>query len=155
VAKRPEHTWHELHRAKLSLGERLADRVAAGMGSWTFIIGQTLFVIIWMGLNVFAYLNQFDPFPFILLNLVFSVQAAYAAPIIMQSQNRQSARDREQADSDYQTNLAAKEEIEQLMKRLIALERHKIDKIMAHLGIAEEEVLAAKPRKGKPRKGKA
>ena len=144
MAGRPKRTWHETHRAKLSFGERVADHVAAGMGSWTFIIGQTLFVILWIAINLYGYVSQFDPFPFILLNLLFSVQAAYAAPVIMQSQNRQAARDREQADNDYQTNLAAKEEIEQLMQRLASIERHKIDKIMAHLGIADDG-----PRHGK------
>src|SRR6266540_2169064 len=82
MARRPERTWHETHRGKLSLGGRVADLVATGMGSWTFIITQTAFVIAWMGMNLYAYINHFDPYPFILLNLLFSVQAAYAAPII-------------------------------------------------------------------------
>jgi uncharacterized membrane protein len=69
---------------------------------------------------------------------LFSVQAAYAAPIIMQSQNRQSQRDREQAQHDYDTNTAAKREIEELMVRLIAIETSKIDKILRHLGIADD-----------------
>src|SRR5678816_330316 len=99
-------TWHERHEASLNFGQRLADGVANGMGSWRFIIIQTLVVLLWMGLNLIAYLHHWDPYPFILLNLLFSTQASYAAPIIMMSQNRQSQRDRIQAQEDYQTNIA-------------------------------------------------
>ena len=90
-------TWHEEHIEMSTLGQRLADMVANGMGSWKFIIIQTIFVITWMGMNLVGYLQHWDPYPFILLNLLFSTQAAYAAPIIMMSQNRQSDRDRAQA----------------------------------------------------------
>ena len=93
--------WHQKHRENFSFGNKLADSVAHGMGSWKFIIIQTLIVLIWMALNVVAFAYKWDPYPFILLNLVFSTQAAYAAPIIMMSQNRQNERDREQAQSDY------------------------------------------------------
>ena len=141
--RRPQKNWHTSHLESLSFGNRLADTVAEGMGSWTFIVLQTSFVLIWMLLNLVGYLNQWDPYPFILLNLVFSTQAAYAAPIIMQSQNRQSRRDRIQAQQDYETNLAAKEEIEMLMKALAALEEHKIDRIMRHLGIAGDRSSSA------------
>lgn len=116
-----------------TFGQRMADSIAGGMGSWGFIITQTIFVLIWMALNLVAYMHHWDPFPFILLNLVFSTQAAYAAPIIMMSQNRASQRDREQAQNDYETNLAAKEEIEQLMSRLDSIEIDKLDKILALL----------------------
>lgn len=136
---RPVTNWAKVHEKHLTLGDRLADTVAEGMGSWTFIIVQTVFVIIWMGLNLVAYLEHWDPYPFILLNLVFSTQAAYAAPIIMQSQNRSAARDRVQAQHDYDTNTAAKEEIEMLMERLSTIEMQKIDMIMKHLGIPCEE----------------
>jgi uncharacterized membrane protein len=143
-AARPHKDWHARDMERRSLADRLADAVAEGMGSWTFIILQTVFVIIWMGLNLVAYLDHWDPYPFILLNLVFSTQAAYAAPIIMQSQNRSAARDREQAQHDYETNLAAKEEIEILMERLAAIENRKIDAIMRHLGCTAGEVAPAK-----------
>lgn len=113
-----------------TVGQKMADSIANGMGSWGFIITQTIFVIIWMILNLIAFTHHWDPFPFILLNLVFSTQAAYAAPIIMMSQNRASQRDREQAQNDYETNLAAKEEIEQLMSRLDSIEVDKLDKIL-------------------------
>lgn len=124
-------TWHDMHQESLQFGQRLADTVANGMGSWRFIIWQTVIVALWMILNVVLIAtNRWDPYPFILLNLVFSTQAAYAAPIIMMAQNRQSQRDRAQADADYMTNCEAKEEIEELQKRLNAIEVDKLDKIL-------------------------
>lgn len=125
--------WHEEHIEVSSFGQRLADSVATGMGSWRFIIIQTVFVIIWMGLNVLGFIQKWDPYPFILLNLLFSTQAAYAAPIIMMAQNRQSDRDRAQAQADYQTNLDAKLEIEALQKQLNLIETEKLDKIIQML----------------------
>ncbi len=122
--------WHQRHRESLNYGGRIADMVAKGMGSWRFIIIQTIFVIAWMGLNMVAYVKHWDAYPFILLNLVFSTQAAYAAPIIMMAQNRQSERDRLQAQDDYNTNKEAKIEIEALAAKLNAIEVEKLDKIL-------------------------
>jgi uncharacterized membrane protein len=130
---RNNKTWHDKHIEASGFGSRLADSVAKGMGSWRFIIIQTVFVIIWMGLNLVAYTYHWDVYPFILLNLLFSTQAAYAAPIIMMSQNRQSERDRVQAQSDYQTNINAKLEIEALALRLDDIEKEKLDKIIEML----------------------
>ena len=132
--------WHEVHVSTSTFGQRLADSVASGMGSWSFIIIQTGFVAVWMGLNILGFVRHWDPYPFILLNLLFSTQAAYAAPIIMMAQNRQSDRDRAQAYDDYQTNLEAKLEIELLQKQLNKLEVEKLDKIIAML----EEMKARK-----------
>jgi uncharacterized membrane protein len=87
-------TWHETHQESRGFGQRLADSVAKGMGSWRFIIIQTALVGLWMILNIIAYIDHWDPYPYILLNLLFSTQAAYAAPIIMMAQNRQNERDR-------------------------------------------------------------
>jgi len=126
-------TWHEEHSESLGFGQRLADAVANGMGSWSFIIIQTVLVVIWMGLNVLGFAYHWDVYPFILLNLLFSTQAAYAAPIIMMAQNRQSERDRLQAQADYQTNLDAKQEIEALQKKLNSIEIEKLDKIITML----------------------
>ncbi len=123
-------TWHEKHYATLSFGGRLADAVANGMGSWKFIILQTVLVIIWMGLNLVGFMFHWDVYPFILLNLLFSTQAAYAAPIIMMSQNRQNERDRMHAEQDYKTNTDAKEEIEALAIMLKSIEVDKLDKII-------------------------
>jgi len=127
-------TWHDLHSESRKFGQRLADSVANGMGSWKFIIWQTIIVAIWMILNVILIAtHRWDPYPYILLNLVFSTQAAYAAPIIMMAQNRQNDRDRAQADADYKTNCEAKDEIEELQKRLNVIEVDKLDKILAML----------------------
>ena len=126
-------TWHDLHEKSLSVGDRLADSVANGMGSWRFIIIQSVFVLVWMTLNIIGFVYHWDPYPFILLNLIFSTQAAYAAPIIMMSQNRQTERDRIQAQSDYQTNIEAKLEIEALQIHLTNIETQKLDKIIALL----------------------
>ncbi len=81
-------------------GERAADAVAAAMGSWRFIIIQTAIVAAWIAFNIIAVVRRFDPYPFILLNLLFSTQAAYAAPVIMMSQNRQAAKDRQRDDHE-------------------------------------------------------
>lgn len=126
-------TWHQRHLASLSFGQRLADSVANGMGSWRFIIIQTLIVFLWMILNLIAYIYHWDPYPFILLNLLFSTQAAYAAPIIMMSQNRQNERDRTQALADYETNIEAKKEIEAVVVLLNKIEADKLDKIITML----------------------
>ncbi len=122
--------WHDSDQENRSMGDRLADSVAEGMGSWRFIIIQTLIVLTWMALNVVGFMSHWDPYPFILLNLLFSTQAAYAAPIIMMAQNRQADRDRAQAKADYETNIAAKLEIEELQKRLARIEEEKHDKIL-------------------------
>jgi uncharacterized membrane protein len=126
-------TWLDKHKETLTPGQRIADAVAAGMGSWKFIIWQTIFVLIWMALNVIGFVRHWDAYPFILLNLIFSTQAAYAAPIIMMSQNRQSERDRVQAQDDYRCNMEAKLEIESLQIQLNKIETEKLDKIMAML----------------------
>ena len=125
-----QKTWHDKHTASLSFGERIADGVANGMGSWRFIIIQTILVILWMGLNVVAFAHHWDVYPFILLNLLFSTQAAYAAPIIMMAQNRQNDRDRMQAMADFETNVGAKKEIEALQLRLNQIETDKLDRIL-------------------------
>ena len=126
-------TWHQKHHETLTFGQRLADKVANGMGSWSFIIIQTIIVLIWMALNVIGFVYHWDVYPFILLNLVFSTQAAYAAPIIMMAQNRQNERDRAHAEEDFQTNVEAKLEIEALQKQLNNLEIEKLDKIILML----------------------
>ncbi|MBP6432570.1 MAG: DUF1003 domain-containing protein [Ferruginibacter sp.] len=125
--------WHQKHLESYTTGDKIADKVAAGMGSWKFIIWQSIFVVIWMITNIIGFIRHWDAYPFILLNLIFSTQAAYAAPIIMMSQNRQNARDRIKAEEDYLVNQQAKEEIEALQKHLNKLEVDKLDKIIALL----------------------
>ncbi len=128
-----QKTWYHKQKESLTFAQRLADAVANGMGSWTFIVIQTLLVLCWMTLNLVAYVQHWDPFPFILLNLLFSTQAAYAAPIIMMSQNRQNERDRQQAMADYNTNLKAEQEIQDLQITLARIETAKLDRILAIL----------------------
>lgn len=140
-----QKNWHQKHVEALGFGSRLADAVAKGMGSWNFIIIQTILVILWMSLNLVGFFYHWDVYPFILLNLLFSTQAAYAAPIIMMSQNRQSDRDRVQAQADYQTNIDAKLEIEALMKKLDSLEVDKLDKILELLKEQKGDYEGSKP----------
>lgn len=132
-AKTVTPTWHSKHQDTLTAGDKVADWIANGMGSWNFLIWQTVIVAIWMMLNVVAFMKHWDPYPFILLNLLFSTQAAYAAPLILMSQNRQTARDRVQAEEDYITNIEAKKEIEALQIHLSKIETEKLDKIMVML----------------------
>lgn len=126
-------TWHSKYVQSQTYGDRIADSVANGMGSWKFIIWQSIIVIVWMTLNIVGFIQHWDTYPFILLNLIFSTQAAYAAPIIMMAQNRQSERDRIQAQEDYQTNIDAKKEIESLQIQLSKIEIDKLDKIILML----------------------
>jgi uncharacterized membrane protein len=128
-----QSNWHDKHKKTLKFGDRFADGIASGMGSWNFLIWQTIIVIIWMTLNIVGFIQHWDPYPFILLNLVFSTQAAYAAPLIMMSQNRQTARDRIQAENDYICNIEAKKEIEALQIHLNKIETEKLDKIITLL----------------------
>ena len=93
--------WHQRAQEQLSLGDRVADSVSTNMGSWRFIIIQTCIIAAWISGNAWL-LFHFDPFPFIFLNLAFSSQAAYATPIIMMSQNRAAARDKVQAEHQYE-----------------------------------------------------
>ena len=114
-ARRNERDSNRKFDESLTVGQRVADGVAAVMGSWRFIIIQSVLLAGWIVLNVTELITRaWDPYPFILLNLALSFQAAYAAPIIMMSQNRQSAKDRLQAELDLVTNLKAESLIEEL-----------------------------------------
>jgi len=121
-------TWHEQHQEGSTAGQRVADATARTLGSWPFIIGQTVFVAAWIALNLLAWLRHWDPYPFILLNLMFSVQAAYAGPVIMMSQNRQAERDRFQAQADYDTNVKAELEIAHMQEQIDRMEK-KLDRL--------------------------
>jgi len=119
----PIQNVNELVEERLTLGQRTADSVARVMGSWHFIITQSIILIAWTVLNIVAWVRHWDPYPFILMNLVLSLQAAYAAPIIMMSQNRQAARDRVEAHNDFLVNLKAEEEIRVVIEHLEAQNR--------------------------------
>jgi uncharacterized membrane protein len=115
-----------------TFGERLADNVADFGGSWTFIICFFIVIVLWISANAFLLMNKgFDPYPFILLNLILSCLASLQAPIIMMSQNRQEDKDRERAKKDYEINMKSEMEIRALNKKL--------DKIIAHYKIELEE----------------
>lgn len=116
---------------KPTMGERLADRVAAFGGSWVFILSFFSFILFWMFLNI-EWLRQraFDPFPFILLNLILSCLAAIQAPIIMMSQNRQEQKDRQRAEHDYRINQKAELEIKLLSEKIDHLLVHQNKKLL-------------------------
>ena len=114
----PVKNINQIQAEKMTTGQRVADGLAAVMGSWTFIIVQSFILALWISFNVVAYINHWDPYPFILLNLALSFQAAYAAPIIMMSQNRQAAKDRLMAEQDYVVNIKAEEEVKSIMTHL-------------------------------------
>lgn len=105
--------------AQLTTGQKMADRIAEFGGSWTFIIIFFTFLLIWMGINIWVLASRpFDPYPFILLNLILSCLAAIQAPIIMMSQNRKEQKDRARSVNDYQVNLKAELEIRLLHEKL-------------------------------------
>jgi len=142
----------------LTLGQRVADGVAAGMGSWRFIIIQSVLLTFWVILNVAAWIRHWDPYPFILLNLALSFQAAYAAPIIMMAQNRQQDIDRKAADNDYRINIKAELEIELLHHKLDQLREQEV----VQLSLAVKELSELLNRSGigdpdnpAPRSGRA
>ncbi|WP_176591266.1 DUF1003 domain-containing protein [Sphingobium sp. EM0848] len=119
---------NEVFDQGLTFGEKLADRVAAIGGSWSFIIGFGLFMVAWALLNTMVLATRaFDPFPFIFLNLMLSMLAALQAPVIMMSQNRQAAKDRLEARMDYETNLRTETEIANL--------HEKMDRLLARLEV--------------------
>ena len=116
----PVQNVNELFEEQLTFGQRAADSVATTMGSWKFIVVQSIILAVWVLLNIVAWVKHWDPSPFILMNLVLSMQAAYAAPVIMMSQNRQAARDRLEAHNDYLINQKAEEEIRAILGHLAA-----------------------------------
>ena len=133
-AARYTHTGHTIRninhefKDQLTTGQRIADLVAKTVGSWPFIIYQSIVIVIWMAANVYlgyklvydaSFFKAWDPYPFILLNLILSFQAAYTGPVVMMSQNRQSEKDRMMAEQDYNLNKKAEEEIKVIMEHLV------------------------------------
>jgi uncharacterized membrane protein len=125
AAMRHSKNVNAIHDESLSFGDRVADKMADSAGSWGFIITFLVILVLWIGLNsAQLFWRSFDPFPFILLNLVLSCVAAMQAPVIMMSQNRQEAKDRIRAEHDYEINLKAEILIEDVLKRLVELENN-------------------------------
>lgn len=115
---------NEVEEERMTFGQRVADQLANTIGSWRFIIIQSLLIVLWITLNVVAWIEHWDPYPFILMNVMLSFQAAYAGPVIMMSQNRQSAKDRLAAEIDHQVNTKAEYEIGLLARRVDEMERN-------------------------------
>jgi uncharacterized membrane protein len=111
---------NEIFEERLTSGLRSADLVARIVGSWRFIIIQSSLLMVWVALNVMALVRHWDPYPFILMNLVLSLQAAYTAPVIMMSQNRQAVKDRLEAHQDFLINQKAEEEVRVILDHLVA-----------------------------------
>ncbi|HLI05267.1 MAG TPA: DUF1003 domain-containing protein [Ktedonobacteraceae bacterium] len=125
---------------QLTPGQRIADKVAATVGSWPFIITQSIILAAWLVLNSVAIIKHWDPYPFILLNLMLSFQAAYAAPFVMMSQNRQAEKDRLTAQNDYVTDCKGEEEIRYIMEHL----DHQDDLILQIVKRLEEQHMEMK-----------
>ncbi|MFM1858462.1 MAG: hypothetical protein RLZ05_1522 [Bacteroidota bacterium] len=124
-------SFQEEQEDSLTMGQRVADKVATFGGSWTFIIFFFLFILGWMIINTWLLITQkFDPFPFILLNLILSCLAAIQAPIIMMSQNRQEQKDRKRGEHDYKVNLKAELEIKLLSEKIDHLLVHQNRKLL-------------------------
>lgn len=131
-----------------SFGERLADRIAAFGGSWTFLIYFGVFIVLWIGMNsIILVWRPADPYPFILLNLILSCLAAIQAPIIMMSQNRQEAKDRLRSQHDYQVNLKAELEIRHLHEKVDHLLSHQWERL-AQIQEIQLELLSEIGRRG-------
>lgn len=130
-----------------TLGQRAADRIARFAGSWTFIFIFTGLLVVWMLINVYFIQNPFDPYPFILLNLVLSCIAAIQAPLIMMSQNRQEEKDRERAQNDYNINLKSEIAIEDLHKKLDHIEENQ-NKILEVLCLDGKSVVSETDEEG-------
>lgn len=139
----PVRNVNDIAAEQTTTGERAADAIARTVGSWPFIITQSLLLAFWVVLNVTAWLRHWDPYPFILMNLLLSLQAAYTAPMIMMSQNRQAARDRLEAHNDYLINLKAEEEIRAIFDHLAAQDRA-LAAICDHMGCVAPEGADAK-----------
>jgi uncharacterized membrane protein len=116
----PVRDVNEIEVERLTVGQRAADRVAAIVGSWRFIIVQSVILVLWAWLNLLAWTRHWDAYPFILMNLFLSLQAAYTAPMLMMSQNRLAARDRLEAQNDFEINRKAEEEVRAVLEHLSA-----------------------------------
>jgi uncharacterized membrane protein len=139
---------HVIHREQLTFGERVSDRLADVAGSWRFIFAFALVLGVWVLLNTAALVHHWDKYPYILLNLFLSMLAAIQAPVIMMSQHRQEDRDRIRGEHDYEVNLKAELEIQDLHKKLdelrerqwndlLAIQKQQIDLLEAQLALLQ------------------
>ena len=140
-----KHPVNVLHHDEASFGEMLADKIASSIGSWTFLIVQTGAVLTWLVLNIYGFVHKWDPFPFILLNLLFSVQAAYTGPVLLLAGNRQAQKDRltlehaaYEADKADEQNVEILKAIERNTEVTISILRHVEVLIEDHVSKAKE-----------------
>ncbi len=130
VLKQPQTSKIQPPEKKpLTFGQKVADKMAAKVGSWAFLIGQSTVLAGWVGCNLMPGVPHWDESPFILLNLVFSFASAYTAPVVLMSQNRQSEEDRESANHNYQITLQAAQNVERLHEKLDAEYAKKLDEL--------------------------
>jgi uncharacterized membrane protein len=148
-----QHPVNVVHHEEATFGERLADGIASGIGSWTFLIVQTFLVSLWVVLNFLGFIKHWDPFPFILLNLLFSVQAAYTGPVLLLAGNRQAQKDRltlehaaHEADKADRQNVQILRAIEHNTEVTIQILRHVESLVSDHL--ADDAAQAAKRQAG-------
>lgn len=125
--------FNEHYDQQLSFGERVADRVAAFGGSWSFIIIFSVVIVLWVIANAWLLTRPADPYPFVFLNLILSMLAAIQAPVIMMSQNRQAAKDRLEAAHDYEVNLKAELEILSLHEKIDDIRVRQLEDICLRL----------------------
>jgi uncharacterized membrane protein len=140
------HPVNVVHHDEATFGELLADKIAAGIGSWTFLIIQTCAVLLWLTLNIIGFMRHWDPFPFILLNLLFSVQAAYTGPVLLLAGNRQSQKDRltlehaaYEADKADEQNVEILKAIEKNTEVTLSILRHVEVLIEDHVNKSKEQ----------------
>jgi uncharacterized membrane protein len=138
---------------KVSAGQHVADRLTALVGSWRFILIQSGLLVLWIAANIWAWLGAWDPYPFILLNLALSFQAAYTAPIIMMSQNRLAESDRRAVENDYRINVKAELEIELLHQKIDLMREREVAELIRLVAALERRLdapmdnAAASPRR--------
>jgi uncharacterized membrane protein len=132
-----------------TLGEQLSDRIAAIVGSWRFILVQSAILVSWIILNVVGWMQHWDPYPFILLNLALSFQAAVTAPVLMMAQNRQAAIDRQKAQLDYDVNLRAELDIEALHEKIDLLKQEDIGRLIGLVETLTRELVASRQGDGR------
>ncbi len=140
----PVQNVNDLFDERMTRGQRAADWLAGVVGSWSFIIVQSAILAVWAVLNVTAWIRHWDPYPFILMNLFLSLQAAYTAPVIMMSQNRQATKDRIEAHNDCLVNQKAEEEVRAILEHLAAQDlallhlHQQLEALLARVGKGEQ-----------------
>ena len=130
----------EEKNSKITIGQKAADKITKILGSWEFILIQSFILAIWIILNFSAWINHWDPYPFILLNLVLSFQAAYTAPIILMSENREADRERRKTALDLSTDKKAEKEILEIKQMIENLEKNKFEKILRLLDEKKDKI---------------